>query len=341
MSLLPDPDRSTENRAIWASFRRHSRTFSLAARLLPRRLRMPVATLYLFCRTVDNLADEEVRRIGAPAALAELARLRDALAATLAGHPPADLLWRRLGETHRQIGLPARPLFELIEGATWDLEGRGVATTADLLAYSNLVGGSVGAMLLPFLAPEARADRLEASARALGTAMQITNIVRDVGEDLRSLGRVYLPSDALAAHGLTTDDLARPGLPAAYPALLEELMEAAEALYDQGLAGIAALPAGVRPGIQAAARLYREILNEVRERRYDNLRQRAYVGPTRKLRLLLHDDYGARKDRMVLRRPRPVPRERVAGARRRDAPGRLRDPIPTLPCPSSPPSSPG
>lgn len=133
-------------------------------------------------------------------------------------------------------------------------------------------------------------------AAAMGHAMQLTNILRDVGEDARDLGRVYLPADALAAAGLAPADgsaaladvLADARAPhgwderarARYAALVESLARDAEALYDHAAEAVPHLRAAARPGVRAAARMYREILNEVRAAGYDNLSRRAVV-PTR------------------------------------------------------------
>ncbi len=292
------------DRDVWRDFRHHSRTFSLAARLLPRAVQLPVATLYLLCRRVDTLADERVLEVGAARALDELDRLEAALRRLLGGRPDADAFWQRLGAVHQAYPLHAPALFDLIEGARWDLTGRRVETEADLLHYSDLVGGCVGAMMLPFLVSDGEAARaLEAPARDLGIAMQITNILRDVGEDRRVLGRCYLPADALAARGLAASALA-PG--PAYAALLESLMELAEARYRRGLDAVAALPPGARRGIAAAARMYREIHNEVRAAGYDNLTRRAVVPFGRKLRLVARDDYHARKQRLLARAFQPA-----------------------------------
>ena len=325
--------RADEDRRIWQRFRHHSRTFSLAARLLPRTVRLPVATLYLFCRRVDTLADERPLEIGSARALAELRTLEEQLEATLSGRPPAGLLWRRLHELDGSFGLAPQPLFELIDGARWDFSGRGIADEADLVAYSNLVGGSVGAMLLPFLVKEkSRCAELEASARTLGIAMQITNIVRDVGEDARELERVYLPRTWMAEHACPEDalfvDVAPMGatggaaagrlarsprsngsrnghtpaaLPEGYPALLERTMNAAEERYLHGFEGIDALPLRARLGIRAAARMYREILNEVRALGYNNLYRRAFAPLPRKLGFLAFDGYARRKARLLAR----------------------------------------
>jgi phytoene/squalene synthetase len=285
------------DRDVWAGFRHHSRTFSLAARLLPREVRLPVATLYLFCRAVDTVADERPAEVGRDAARAELDALEDALRRTLAGETVEGALWGRLARVHAAYGLPGVPLFQLIEGARWDLDGRTVHDEADLLRYCDLVGGTVGAMMLPFLTPpEADRDVLDADARALGVAMQLTNILRDVGEDRDRLGRLYLPATLLERFGLA----ALPPTPTAeYAALCEHLMTCAEVYFERGMAALPRLMPSVQGAIRAAAVLYREILNDVRAAGYDNLTRRAVVPLPRKLRLLVQDDYAARRDALV------------------------------------------
>ena len=289
--------RSEEDAFLRAQFRYHSRTFSLATRALPREVRLPIAALYYYCRTVDETADRQSFVSGVEEARESVARMRRNLDLTLAGRPPTgtphDLLWHRLAEVHALFGLPAYPLHQLLDGADWDLDARPIDTEADLLAYSDLVAGSVGAVMLPFLVRQ-RTDlaALDTPARALGCAMQITNILRDVGEDARDLGRVYLPARALAPLGLDVDTLATAargdGLPPAqrtgYAEVVERLMRRAERLYDEAIVGIGALRPAARVGIRSAARMYREILNRVREADYDNLTRRAVVPTGRKAR---------------------------------------------------------
>ncbi|MFN3597548.1 MAG: phytoene/squalene synthase family protein [Rubricoccaceae bacterium] len=321
----PGAPRPVQDDYLRRAFRYHSRTFSLAAKLLPRRVRLPVATLYLYCRTIDTLADERAAAMGACGARGEVERLRAQLEATLAGRPlptpPADaahaLLWARLAEVHAAFRLDPYPLHQLLDGACWDIEARPIRTDADLLAYADLVAGSVGAMMLPFLVRH-RTDipALEAPARALGNAMQLTNILRDVGEDWHQLRRVYLPESRLAAHGLTPERLfAQAGVPLpsetrrAYAALVESVMAQAEALYDEAAEGIPALAPGASRGIAAAARMYREILNEIRAASYDNLTRRAVVPLGRKLaRIAREGGYAARRDALAAQRaPYPAP----------------------------------
>ncbi|MEL6615481.1 MAG: phytoene/squalene synthase family protein, partial [Bacteroidota bacterium] len=310
----PEASRGAEDAYLREAFRHHSKTFSFAARFLPREVRLPVATLYLYCRTVDELADERAYRIGIDAALEEVGEMRRALDATLSGQAPEAgrhaLLWRRLAEVHADFGLDAFPMHQLLDGAEWDLRGRQVEAPGDLLAYSDLVAGSVGAMMLPFLATSS-ADRaeLDAPARALGVAMQLTNILRDVGEDARELNRIYLPAERLREAQISPEAIrlgaSGAGLAAfgtaapRYAALLEATMQEAEALYDRADAGIRGLRVSARWGIRTALRTYREILNEVRAADYDNLTRRAWVPKRRKVRLALVPGYARRRQRLA------------------------------------------
>lgn len=310
----PEASRDDEDAYLRDAFRHHSKTFSFAARLLPRAVRLPVATLYLYCRTVDELADERAYHIGADAALDEVADMRRALDAVLAGRAPEAgphvLLWRRLAEVHADFGLDAHPMHQLLDGAEWDLHARPIETSGDLLAYSDLVAGSVGAMMLPFLA-RSDADRasLDAPARALGVAMQLTNILRDVGEDARELNRIYLPAERLR-EAMISPEAIRLGASGAglaafgtaaprYAELLEDTMREAESLYEKADVGIRALQKRARWGIRTALRTYREILNEVRAADYDNLTQRAWVPKRRKMRLAVVPGYARRRHRLA------------------------------------------
>ncbi len=282
-------------RDMWRGFRFHSRTFSLATLLLPRGIRQPVAVLYLFCRRIDEIADTLFLEIGNEGAIEVLRDTERQLEGTLAGDPPDEYLWRRLSAVHADFGLDPKPMRELIAGADWDLKGKTVDTVEDLVSYSNLVGGSIGAMMLPLLR-SARSPEIEERARAVGIAMQITNILRDVGEDRAVLGRTYVPAELASRYGIEIDALESPSL--AYGQLVEELMRLAEEQYERGMQGVRHLPAKTRRGILSAIRMYREILNEIRANNYDNLTRRAYVSAGRKASLLLRDSYISRKSRL-------------------------------------------
>lgn len=303
-ALLPGATRIEEDRYIQQAFRHHSRTFSLATRLLPPEVRLPIATLYLFCRTVDGLADEYGLSVGTDRAKEEVENTRKSLKQTLSGNPPDHLLWRRIDEVNERYTLSIEPMNELLDGALWDIEGREISTMDELLSYANHVAGSVGAMMLPFLIDEeSNIEELELPARSLGQAMQLTNIIRDVGEDWRRLRRVYLPSEGLETAELIPEDLFGPAISrksfGAYARLIESVMEEADKLYEAAKPGLEALPLNVRRGIGAAARMYQELHNEVRSAQYDNIHRRAMVPLSRKARLIAHDDYGRRKENLL------------------------------------------
>ncbi|MDX1741326.1 MAG: phytoene/squalene synthase family protein, partial [Rhodothermales bacterium] len=215
---------------------------------------------------------------------------------TLSGRPPDQLLWTRLAEVHSVFTLQRGPMDELIDGARWDLSGRSVESEEDLVHYSNLVGGSIGAMMLPLLGLSAD-TRVQQQARDLGIGMQITNILRDVGEDLHTLNRSYLPTSMLETFGV--DPSSSDTRTTSYRLMMESLMSMAEGYFESGMNGIEALPFGMRPGIRAASLFYREILNEVRANDYDNVSRRAYVPNRRKLLALVPGGYERRKQKLV------------------------------------------
>ncbi len=263
---------------------RIARTFDLATRLLPAEIRTDVRRLYLVLRTLDDLVDsddpEAAPRLAAVEAWArgEGAEGREAeLLADLATRHPA---------------LPRDAAADVCAGMRADLRGPCHATDADLDTYCYQVAGTVGRLMVPLLGivpgREAEAD---AAARALGAAMQRTNILRDIREDARN-GRVYLPASALerAGVGVAPGDAAAlvdlPAWPAARRrALLAPEIERADADYDVGLAGIGCLVRG-RPGIRAAGALYQAILREIERDRYGASGRRAVVPRRRKVILL-------------------------------------------------------
>lgn len=269
-----------EARAVMA---RVARTFDLAARLLPAPVRTDVRRLYLVLRTLDDLVD-----LGSPEAPARLA----AVEAWAAGAPAASLETDLLADlAARHPALPRDAVADFCAGMRADLAGPAHATDADLDRYCYQVAGTVGRLMAVLLgtAPgdEAEADR---GARALGGAMQRTNILRDVVEDAR-LGRVYLPSTRLAAAGIAPGDAGALARLAALPEarrreLLVPEIAIADADYATGLAGVATLLAG-RRSIRAAGSMYREILREVERDGFGASGRRVVVPRRRKAALVL------------------------------------------------------
>lgn len=169
-------------------------SFYWAMRLLPRPRRQAMYAIYAFCRAVDDIADAEGP---AEPKLVGLAEWRRKIDAVYAGRP-ADPIGAALLQAHRRFDLPRQEFDEMIAGMEMDVHGPIVAPTlADLTLYCRRVAGAVGLMSISvFGAPGAGRFAL-----ALGEALQLTNILRDLDEDA-GIGRLYLPREALDAAGI-------------------------------------------------------------------------------------------------------------------------------------------
>lgn len=255
-----------------------SRTFFAASLVLPRSIGDRAIALYAFCR----LADDEVD-LGSGSSDA-VARLRRRLAAIYAGQPESSPADRCFADVVAHFAIPRELPEALLEGLAWDTQSRRYESMSDLIAYAVRVAGAVGAMMS--LIMERRDPAVVARACDLGIAMQLTNIVRDIGEDARA-GRLYLPMQWMHDTGIDPDAwLANPCFDKRIGEIARRLLAAADTFYERANAGIAALPAACRPGIHAARLIYAEIGREVERRELDSVSRRAVVSSGRKLRLL-------------------------------------------------------
>lgn len=258
-----------------------SKTFHAASLLLPRGVRAPASALYAFCRIADDAIDNAPTAAAAAAALAGL-RLR--LHRAYSGLPDAHPIDRALAHVVGVHAIPIELLEALLEGFEWDNARRRHETLSDVLAYAARVAGAVGAMMSLLMGR--RDPAILARAIDLGVAMQLSNIARDVGEDARA-GRLYLPQAWLRDAGIDPDAfLADPRFTPALAGVVRRLLDVAEQLYARAAAGVAALPADCRPGIEAARRLYGEIGRQVARNGLDSVASRAVVSTPRKLALL-------------------------------------------------------
>jgi phytoene synthase len=286
VSLLAGPGRGEFRRLFGA----RARTFSFASRFLPPHRRQAVETLYAFCRTVDDLADEYPPGVGGPI-LDAWWRWVDGLRrgeerpvpAPAPGRPAAENLALAPGlrEVVRRFGVPPDYLRLLVEGVRSDTERGAIASFPELRDYCYRVAGTVGLAMCHVLGaatPEAyeRAERL-------GIAMQLTNVLRDVGEDLQK-GRVYLPADDLTRFAGSEQALAARRVSPAFADLMRYEVARARAYYDAGMPGVFLLPPESRLPILIAGRLYRAILGRIEAQGYDVFSRRAATsGPQKAL----------------------------------------------------------
>lgn len=247
--------------------------------LLPLGVGEPASALYAFCRLADDAVDAEGKRSDA------VERLRERLRLAYAGTPRADPADRALARVVARHVIPSELFDALLEGFEWDLQGRRYDTLEGLHDYAARMAGTVGAMMALLMGVRSA----EGLARAcdLGVAMQLSNIARDVGEDAR-MGRLYLPPDWMIEAGIDPEAwLARPVFSPALGGVVRRLLDAAEVLYRRVGAGVARLPLGCRPGINAARFIYAAIGHEVARRGLDSVNARARVFAARKAWLLL------------------------------------------------------
>ena len=251
-------------------------SFYYAFRFLPPERRAAITAYYVFCREVDDVVDGALHP---DVAAQKLAWWREEVAHTFAGsptHPVTQALQPHL----TAYGLAPELLLGVIEGCDMDLQQARYASFEALAHYCHLVAGVVGEAAARIFAPCSEATI--AYAHRLGLALQLTNIIRDVGEDARR-GRIYLPVDELQQYGVPASDLLQARYSERFTALMRQQAARAHAQYD---AALALLPAAERraqkPGLMMAS-IYRTLLREIEASDFQVLHQRIALPPLRKL----------------------------------------------------------
>lgn len=280
-------DRSVQEalRACDTYTRQHSSTFHLGSRFFTVQKRKAVTAVYAACRSGDDAVDEAAdacdarRRLEAWWASIERAYGGEPRDAGDLAHVELGLAW--VLERH---DVPFEAFQALRLGFEDDLTPVRVTDVDQLLTYCYRVAGVVGLMIAPIAGYDG-GDETLASAVALGEAMQLTNVLRDVGEDLRR-GRCYLPSDLMAKHGIATHDLSSTTIHDGYVALFEELASLADARYRHGWRGIPKLHGVAATAVGVAALNYEAILRKVRQNGYDNITRRAHLRLHERLALI-------------------------------------------------------
>ncbi|MER6630327.1 phytoene/squalene synthase family protein [Streptomyces sp. NPDC000987] len=262
---------------------RHGKTYFLATRLLPVERRPAVHALYGFARWADDIVD--ALGTGGPAASADdraarLARLQRELETGLRAGDSDEPVVRALADTAGRYAIDHRHFADFMTAMRADLDVTGYATYRDLRGYTYGSAEVIGLQMLPVLGTVVPREEAEPHAAALGVAFQLTNFLRDVGEDL-DRGRVYLPADLLAAHGVDRDllrwsrDTGRPDR--RITAALREFERLTREVYRDAAPGLAMLEPVSRPCIRTAFVLYGGILDAVAEDGYRSVQRRAVV----------------------------------------------------------------
>jgi len=256
--------------------RQHSKTFYLTSGLLDIEAREAARALYAFCRISDDLADEEANH--------RSTKLEAWKRRSLSEHPHRDdlipLAW---ADTRARYGIPIEYAEQLLEGVTQDLTKTRYANFDELAHYCYGVASTVGLMtmhIIGFTGPEAIPYAIK-----LGIALQLTNILRDVGEDWQN-ARVYLPQDELAAFGLSDEDIAKGKVTENWRDFMKFQIERTRKLYTEATPGIGMLGHQGQFAIAASAELYQAILEAIEADNYDVFNKRAHLSGSEKLKRL-------------------------------------------------------
>ncbi|WP_329071744.1 phytoene/squalene synthase family protein [Streptomyces sp. NBC_01429] len=261
---------------------RHGRTYFLATRLLTADRRPAVHALYGFARWADDIVDD----LGNRAPVAEKARALDRLQADLAtglstgrsSHPVVAAL----ADTAERYGIEHRHFTDFMASIRMDLDTTDYATWDDLARYVRGSAAVIGLQVLPVLGTCAPRAEAAPHAASLGVAFQLTNFLRDVGEDLER-GRVYLPADRLAAHGVDHELLARCRRTGERDGrvveALRELVAFNRGIYRHAALGVPMLAAVSRPCVSTALVLYSGILDRIEAAGYAPVLRRRVAVP--------------------------------------------------------------
>jgi len=286
MTAIPTPQQYVQDKAAASGS-----SFYYAFLFLPPPRRAAITAFYAFCREVDDVVDE---MRDASVAATKLAWWRQEVGRAFAGQPthPVTQALMPLATTH---GITAEHLLSVIEGCQMDLDQTRYLDFAGLQRYAHLVAGVVGevaARIFGHTQPETIAY-----AHRLGQALQLTNIIRDVGDDARR-GRIYLPVTELQRFDVKAHELLKRDAPWGYSERFTALMrfqaERAHRTYDEALALLPeADRAAQKPGLMMA-NIYRSLLREIEADGFQVLHQRTSLTPMRKLWIALRTHWRGR-----------------------------------------------
>lgn len=260
-----------------------SKTFHFASRFLGRDKRNAFNAIYAFCRHTDNLVDDNE---GKPRLQRMLIQdWRGRLIKAYTEGSSEDQILGPFVHIMKRHQMPLRYPLELIKGVSMDIGKKEYKTFAELRRYCYRVASVVGLMLLYAMGmASSEIEKVKRYGIKLGIAMQLTNILRDVGEDAR-MGRVYFPKDELAQFGLTIQDILSLRKTENLIHFLKFQVKRARAYYREAMAGLSMYHKESRMMISMALALYREILKVIEENGYEVYSKRAYVNTMRKVYL--------------------------------------------------------
>jgi phytoene synthase len=258
--------------------RARAKNFYYSFVLLPREQRNAMCAIYAFMRYCDDLSDEP------GASLEPLERWRCALIDALAGKFDAFPAWPAFHDTVARYSIPHEYFFQVIEGVKSDLEPRRLATFEDLYRYCYQVASVVGLSIIHVFGFDSPAAL--PLAEKCGIAFQLTNILRDIGEDA-ARGRIYLPAEDLDRFGVSAADLEAGRRTDAFVRLMQCEAARARAYYSESAPLIDLVHKRSRPGLRALIAIYSRLLERIEARNYDVFSRRVSLSSIEKCGIVL------------------------------------------------------
>ncbi len=276
----------------------HGKTYFLATRLLPPAKRPFVHALYGFARYADEIVDDLASTLSANEKAESLKSWGDEVLANIKSGKSHDHIGAALVDTVNRFSIPISYFEAFLHSMTMDLTVTEYHTYEDLYEYVYGSAAVIGLQMVPILGTVTKQSMSEANiaAEKLGTAFQLANFIRDVGEDL-TRGRVYLPVTELQSHGVSREMLEERIVTPQIKNALREQIQRVRSLQAEAQAGINLLSAQSRACIEAASELYCGIVDEVEKIDYQIFSKRAKTSNWRRLKVALPAYIKAQKSR--------------------------------------------
>ena len=268
--------------------RYHAKTFYMATRFLPNHKQRSIFAIYGLCRYLDDLVDEAedliaLKKISTNEISNKLTAFKKKLNDTYAGMEQSDPILMAFSDVLKNYNIDITLPFDLIDGVESDLTKNRYYNFEELYDYSYKVASVVGLMtseIFEYENPEALKYAVD-----LGIAMQLTNILRDIGEDLER-NRIYIPQVELKAFGVTEADLFNHNMSKDFVQLMKFQVDRAKSYYENADKGIPMLSKDSRLPVYLARENYSKILEKIEYNNYNVFNQRAYLNSSEKLSII-------------------------------------------------------
>lgn len=260
--------------------RKAKSNLAFALSCLPKERKQDMVSFYAFCRVIDDLADDPSSPL--PERKSALAAWRTGIEN---GFENPDSLQQEIASLISRYHISKQPFLDLIDGCTSDLEPQRFQTWDDLMGYTFRVASCVGLVSIRIFGcthPDS-----EKYAVALGHALQITNILRDVSEDLENGGRIYLPMDDFSRHGYSERELLGKKHNTAFVSMMQAHADRAEALYREALTHLQPADAKALKAAEAMRKIYHALLEKMRADGFRVFNQRYSLSKAKKTAILL------------------------------------------------------